>query len=165
MTLGKLLGTVVTCVELNQVAVLVVVCGTCCETNLALWQRREHIIYKDVGVILVDVPEEHTRNGVVAEASVVVEVCLSIVAAVAGILTRVAEHRLRRVALRSLHVGIGAVFVLGIVLQLVMVVVERAESGTLRPVLEREHQVEAQTLGNEVELLVEVQVGIDGTCE
>ena len=104
MALGKLLRTVVTGIELDEVAVLVVVCGTCSETNLTLWQRSEHIGCIHVRAVLVDVPKEHTRNGMVAERAVVVEVCLSIVATVAGVLTRVAKHWLRRIALRRLHV-------------------------------------------------------------
>ena len=135
MALGKLLRTVVTSVELNEIAVLVVVSGTCSEAYLTLWQRCEHIGCIHVRTVLVDVPKEHTRNGMVAERAVVVEVSLSIVAAVAGVLTRVAKHRLRWVTLRSLYIRECTVIVLSIALQLVMVEVERTESSTLRPVL------------------------------
>ena len=99
------------------------------------------------------------------ERAVIVKVSLPVVAAVSGIGSAVAQHRLCRIAHRNSGIVKGAVLILSISLQGIEVIVHIPVVGSLRPVLEREHGMEAQTLGNEVELLVKVQVGRDGAGE
>ena len=162
MTFGELLRTVVTGVEFNEVAVEVVVSSTGCEAHLALRQRTEHVRKSGVAVILVDVPEQHSGHGVGTERAVVVEVELTVVAAVTGAATSVAQHGLSRIAHGRSGIGIRTVIILRITLHRVEVIVHVTVVGRARPVLEREHGVEAETLSDEVELLVEVEVGRDG---
>ena len=70
------------------------------------------------------------------ERAVIVKVSLPVVAAVSGIGSAVAQHRLRRIAHRNSGIGKGAVLVLSISLQGIEVIVHITIVGSLRPVLE-----------------------------